>query len=683
MLYQYHTKSKITKKSLHPSIVESPKIIHNYDEADTSFIFDDDYINKNSKNSDNHECKERFSREHSVESTNNDTSLNIQSKNGKIKELSNYSNSTLFNIPKSKVFDISYYQKIKNDLLKSDQINSDDFCFGLNGNKSVSANNCSVSDNEIIVDSDNLMDITIYSDDHLNSSSYCYTNDYYEVSLVSKDKNLIDEKSNSFDTLNYNKEFSRNTSIDSTSSEQQFETVDELSDSSTSYSIDSNMIDSIYDTPEFLDNHKLKENFSNINDHYKIDNKTNNVDEKNEISSFINFTNNNSVQNYVCTFENTLINENFNYNLNYTKNISNEKADIEIENETSNDHHNNIATRKKIESGLVLKSTFPNNITISNITESINFESSDYNEKDNIEVENHPVNILSIRKFNKSTETEDKNDSDNTSNYTLKKSNNKIKESKKDSNVIENINTPELNSDNNDNLKKPEKILIIKNRIGENNIMNRVTNRRSKNKFILSMVNKEREGNNNNNNNINSDKLTNNTKLLKGNNNENNKNKSKRGRRPKLISDKASNKVSKKNVKKAACGKNGHFICKECGKDFPRKSNHDSHIRLHLKVKPHICKFCSKGFVRRSDLNRHERSLHLKTSFRCFGNCKNKKWGCGHFYSRKDGLRKHWKSAQGSKCLAEFLKVCKIVENKYEEIDDIDSIINLAANYWE
>lgn len=154
---------------------------------------------------------------------------------------------------------------------------------------------------------------------------------------------------------------------------------------------------------------------------------------------------------------------------------------------------------------------------------------------------------------------------------------------------------------------------------------------------------------------------------------------------------------SNKTGKILKCNQTGgnnknRFVCITCGKGFPRKSNHDSHIRSHLQVKPHVCKFCGKGFARKSDMSRHERSLHLKATFRCFGKCKNKtqkvssedctenkvlSWGCGHLYSRKDGLRKHWKSLQGQICLRGFVEINKL-QGTHDSTKDIDKIIEMT-----
>ncbi|TID21064.1 hypothetical protein CANINC_003524 [Pichia inconspicua] len=153
--------------------------------------------------------------------------------------------------------------------------------------------------------------------------------------------------------------------------------------------------------------------------------------------------------------------------------------------------------------------------------------------------------------------------------------------------------------------------------------------------------------------------------------------KRKRTIRKNFCEDKAKRRGRKKKQRKTLKKKKNdeeenRFVCADCGKGFPRKSNHDSHIRMHLKVKPHKCSQCDKAFVRRSDLNRHERSLHSKTNFKCYGN----NWGCGHIYSRKDGLRKHWKTNQGVECLKSFLKVNKLCE--FDAVRDIEKIIELT-----
>lgn len=56
------------------------------------------------------------------------------------------------------------------------------------------------------------------------------------------------------------------------------------------------------------------------------------------------------------------------------------------------------------------------------------------------------------------------------------------------------------------------------------------------------------------------------------------------------------------------------------------------------------------------DLKRHK-SVHIKyKKFQCKGILKNGKvWGCGNFYSRSDGLRKHFRSRSGKNCISELI----------------------------
>ncbi|VEN56198.1 unnamed protein product [Callosobruchus maculatus] len=47
------------------------------------------------------------------------------------------------------------------------------------------------------------------------------------------------------------------------------------------------------------------------------------------------------------------------------------------------------------------------------------------------------------------------------------------------------------------------------------------------------------------------------------------------------------------------------FLCNECGKEFWTKGLLDSHLKIHLGVKPYICEVCSKGFPTKNSLQKH------------------------------------------------------------------------------
>nr|CAI5856851.1 unnamed protein product [Callosobruchus analis] len=47
------------------------------------------------------------------------------------------------------------------------------------------------------------------------------------------------------------------------------------------------------------------------------------------------------------------------------------------------------------------------------------------------------------------------------------------------------------------------------------------------------------------------------------------------------------------------------FLCNECGKKFWTKSLLDSHLKIHLGIKPYICEVCSKGFPTKNSLQKH------------------------------------------------------------------------------
>jgi DNA-directed RNA polymerase subunit RPC12/RpoP len=84
------------------------------------------------------------------------------------------------------------------------------------------------------------------------------------------------------------------------------------------------------------------------------------------------------------------------------------------------------------------------------------------------------------------------------------------------------------------------------------------------------------------------------------------------------------------------------YECSTCNKKYSKKSNYDSHMRIHSQEKPFSCAYCSKGFARVNDRKRHEAG-HAATGYVC--------QACGKDFKRSDTLQNHFKSQMGRKCL--------------------------------
>ena len=79
------------------------------------------------------------------------------------------------------------------------------------------------------------------------------------------------------------------------------------------------------------------------------------------------------------------------------------------------------------------------------------------------------------------------------------------------------------------------------------------------------------------------------------------------------------------------------YVCKFCGKNFPRSANLTRHLRTHTGEQPYKCKYCERSFSISSNLQRHIRNIHNKEKpYQC--------QLCERSFGQQTNLDRHMKS---------------------------------------
>ncbi|MEQ2207110.1 hypothetical protein XENOCAPTIV_007462 [Xenoophorus captivus] len=104
------------------------------------------------------------------------------------------------------------------------------------------------------------------------------------------------------------------------------------------------------------------------------------------------------------------------------------------------------------------------------------------------------------------------------------------------------------------------------------------------------------------------------------------------------------------------------FRCKECCKDFPRKSSLERHLKLHGDERPYICEFCGKTFIENTkiDLKRHMLTHTGEKPFSCHM--------CGKSYQEKRSLESHMKVHLGERATRDSAVMSNPKQQQEEEV---------------
>ena len=112
------------------------------------------------------------------------------------------------------------------------------------------------------------------------------------------------------------------------------------------------------------------------------------------------------------------------------------------------------------------------------------------------------------------------------------------------------------------------------------------------------------------------------------------------------------------------------FKCELCPSSFTRNTTLREHVRAHFGHRRFRCTICHKTFVHMKSWNRHDVVHSQEKRFICNGTTsEDSHWGCGHRFSREDGLVAHLQSQTGRNCLQPLVESGEI----YQPLQDVSS----------